>query len=86
MIYAVQVRSMHTAIHNLLLFKTKGKALKVYNIIKNLEECPDLDDPEFFLYYVDCIEINFRNPPATYKEEKIFYVNDCTGGIDCYNL
>jgi hypothetical protein len=26
MIYAVQVRSMHTAIHNLLLFKTKKQS------------------------------------------------------------
>ncbi len=75
MIYAVQVRSMHTAIHNLLLFKTKTKALKLYDIIKNTEECPDLYASEFFLYYVDCIEINFRNPPTTYKDEKIFYVN-----------
>jgi hypothetical protein len=86
MVYAVQVRSMHTAIHNLLLFKTKTKALRVYDIIKSTEECPALCTPDFWIYFVDCVEINFRNPPTTYKREKIFYVNERTGGIDCYNL
>lgn len=74
--YAVQFRSMRTAIHNIATFSVKDTAQEFYmfiDICNNLpEECVfDYDSLE----HGDFIEIDYRNPPMNVQGRKLEYIN-----------
>lgn len=72
MIYAVQVRNMHSAIHHLVMFKTRKLARDALLIAHETELFP-------YAGAVSDIEINFRNPPAQFKGENLTIVNNDAG-------
>ena len=85
--YAVQFRSMHTAIHNLIIFSVESTAVELFNILNETEEFPEdftnITDKDF----VDIIEINFRYPPERHEDIELVYVNRPENTIpDVYNI
>lgn len=71
--YGAQVRDMHTAIHNVLIFNTRKQAVSA------LQELHATNSYPVYCDSLDCIEINFRNPPASYREENLTIVNGMYG-------
>ncbi len=85
-LYAVQFRSMHTAIHNIAVFDVESLAKKLFDFVKETNEIPEdcfFDSTSF----VDLYEIDFRNPPTHHKDCELSYVNNPTNTIpDAYNI
>ena len=80
--YAVQFRSMHTAIHNIAVFSLESKAEELFHILNTTEQMPDEHEFEFEpMNFVDMVEINFRNPLQHYPNSedpdglRLVYVN-----------
>lgn len=85
--YAVQFRSMHTAIHNIMIFSVESTAVELFNILNETETFPEgfisITDGNF----VDVYEINFRNPPERHEGIELIYVNRPVNTIpDVYNF
>lgn len=63
--YAVQFRSMHTAIHNVIVFSVESTADELFNILNETNEMPEFfqefDNDKNFC---DMFEIDYRNPPT----------------------
>jgi hypothetical protein len=67
--YAVQFRSMHTAIHSIAVFSLQQKAEELLAFMKAEERMPDDFEFEFEpCNFVDMYEINFRNQPYTHGD------------------
>jgi len=63
--FAVQFRSMHTAIHNVAVFTVMSQAQEFFEYINEFEEAPEPFEVDVSsLESVD--EINFRNPPDVF--------------------
>lgn len=77
MLYAVQVRDMHTAIHNLLIYRRRTVAVDARNFIRELERYPGAADG--VALPVEVAEINFRKPPTEWKGERLTIVNGLYG-------
>lgn len=73
MIYAVQARSMHTAIHNLFIYATRRHAVNALN-----QMYPEGLQPTD-KHCLKQIEINFRHPPTTWHGENLTIVNGMWG-------
>jgi len=85
-LYAVQFRSMRTAIHNVIIFDDRENAERFFTALaletsEKLEDKPEareaLDSVFNFCIAlaVDMFEIDFRNPPKEYKEYRLVYSN-----------
>ena len=74
-LYAVQFRSMHTAIHSIAIFEDRTTAVWLLNVLNNDEEFPEID------LNMELMEINFRNPPTEHDGYKLKYVNNCVNSI-----
>ena len=73
--YAVQFRSMHTAIHNIAVFSLEGEAQQFFDLISTHEEIPEVyefDDMNF----VGIEEIDYRDKPHEFKGMEILYINE----------
>ena len=94
-LYAVQYRSMHTAIHNVIIFSAEKTAVELFDYIQSTlnmpEEFEEFNNPKNF---VNHFEIDYRNPPVRYDYEldlalfglEIIYVNYPEGYVpDVYN-
>ena len=62
---AVEIRDMHTAIHNLLLFKNKNDAVECFKKLKNITSQDDVQDYDILVEdawknAVDMIEVDWR--------------------------
>lgn len=81
-IYAAQVRDMHTAIHNLLLYDRKPAAVGALREAHKTEAWPQRH------IAVNQIEINFRHPPSHHNGRPVRIVNGHfstpKGVPDCY--
>ena len=77
MLYAVQVRDMHTAIHNLLIYQRRTVAVDTLGFILELERYPDAADG--VTLPVEVVEIDFRKPPTEWKGEHLTIVNGLYG-------
>lgn len=82
MYYAVQYRDMHTAIHNLIICRECAVAHAVFDLIEK-EETEALQDM-FIIHGLQTIEINFRNPPMQYNDEKLNIINQ--NAVDLYGF
>ena len=64
--YAVQFRSMHTAIHSIAIFSLEQKAEELFEFMMAKARMPEeFEFPFEPCNFVDMQEINFRNPPHT---------------------
>lgn len=89
--FAVQFRSMHTAIHSVAVFTVMSQAQEFYDFVNKNEELPEeWEVDQSSLETVD--EINFRNPPDVYPFSDydeglpLEYVNNPVNTIpDAYN-
>ena len=80
--YAVQFRSMHTAIHSVAIFSLEQKAEELMQIMMATNEMPLEDEFEFEpLNFIDTVEIDFRKPLEHYPNSddpdglRLVYVN-----------
>lgn len=73
--YAVQFRSMHTAIHNIFVFSHELAAQEFFDVIDAHAEIPEdyKLDPDNF---VGEAEINYRDKPYEFAEMEILYINE----------
>ena len=85
--YAVEFRSMHTAIHNIAVFSLEEKAQELYNIIKTTEQLPDEFEFEFEpMNFIGIFEINFRDPLREVEGMEVLYINNPENSIpNVYN-
>jgi hypothetical protein len=74
MLYAVQVRDMHTAIHNLIFYRARCAALDGLAHARETKEYPP-DNPDL----AGAVEIDYRAPPTEYKGERLTVVNGLYG-------
>lgn len=85
MLYGVQYRDMHTAIHNVIVMRNRVEANKVLRAIHRDEVLPG---SLLSGMYEDIVEIDYRHPPSEYGGERLRIVNNDTGlptGVpDCY--
>lgn len=89
--FAVQFRSMHTAIHSVAVFTVMSQAQEFYDFVNKNEELPEeWEVDQSSLETVS--EINFRNPPDVYpfgdydESLPLEYVNNPVNTIpDAYN-
>ncbi len=86
--FAVQFRSMTTAIHNIAVFSLETEAQRFFDAINAHAQIPegyDLDDANF----VGFQEIDFRRKPYEAFDMEILYMNEwaCNGDQipDVYN-
>lgn len=67
--YAVQFRSMHTAVHSIAVFSLENWAVELFQILNESEQMPDEIEFRFDpANFVDMYEIDFRNPPYTHGD------------------
>jgi len=84
--YAVQFRSMHTAIHSVAIFSLEEAAVELFYKLNDTEEMPVLDFP-YGDVFVDMYEIDHRKPPITFGDPDdadsvpLEYVNFPEGNI-----
>ena len=69
-LYAAQVRDMHTAVHNLIIFPERPAALKALKEVHQTQCWPQHAGPAR-----DVAEINFRAPPTEFKGHRLCIVN-----------
>lgn len=63
--FAVQFRSMHTAIHSVAVFTAMNQADAFFSFVNKHEELPD--DIDVDMSSLEGVyEINFRNPPDVF--------------------
>jgi len=75
-VYGVQFRSMHTAIHNVIVFEERHAAITTVHLFEQTEQFPDdLEEYTDGAAVVDIFEIDYRNPPKEYKGKKLAIVN-----------
>jgi hypothetical protein len=83
MLHAVQVRDMHTAVHNLLIYQAKAAAVNALLEVHQTETWPLHQ-----VRQVDTIEINFRHVPTEFQGHKLHLINGKygtpTGVPDCF--
>lgn len=76
-LYAVEFRSMHTAIHNIAVFSLESVAAEFFNFINYAENLPSEIEFEFDpRNFVGIYEINFRRKSHEVGGVPIIYVND----------
>ena len=72
---AVEIRDMHTAIHNLILFKNKNDAVECFKELKAIKAQPDVEDYDVLVEHAlrkafDMIEVDWR----TIREDKNYLI------------
>ena len=77
-LYAVQFRDMHTAIHNIIIYQSLLEARAALRSIKEEETTGAAPLCE------DQIEIDYRNPPAEYGGHPLTIINGGEEIPDCY--
>ena len=83
--YAVQFRSMHTAIHSIAVFSLESVAAEFFNLINYAENLPSEIEFEFDPNnFVGMYEINFRHKPYEVQDVPLVYVND-VDNMEPYN-
>lgn len=83
MLYGVQFRSMHTAMHHVVVFEKAGRARQLLNQMEVSETIPEEASG-----YLEIKEINFRNPPTHVSGQRLKIVNNQGNSIripDIYN-
>lgn len=80
MLYAVQYRDMHSAIHHLSIFTKKSEATRMLTFVTNTEQLPPGDEQGD----IGDIEINFRNVPTTHDGQNLTVVNTQPSVPDVY--
>lgn len=86
--FAIDFRSMHTAIHGLIVFNNKRDALNAYDTLKKLEHCDNDTDYELILqsvldsseYLIN--EINYKDISKDLVYDNIKVINALS--IDLY--
>ena len=79
--YAVQFRSMQTAIHNIAVFSLESEAQWFFDLIDVNKEIPeDYQYPENS--FVGIQEINFRDKPYEAFDMEILYINEWKKNMD----
>jgi hypothetical protein len=94
-LYAMQYRSMHTAIHNIVIFSAEKTAKELFDYVQSTLNMPEVfeefDNPKNFINH---FEIDYRNPPTRYEYDndaalfglELVYVNYPEGWVpDVYN-
>ncbi len=86
--FAVEFRSMQTAVHNIAVFSLEQEAQNFFDTINAHADIPfnyDFDEANFLGF----VEIDFRNKPVEAFEMEILYINewDCNADFipDVYN-
>jgi len=79
-LYAVQFRSMQSAIHNIAVFDDENEAASFFDYIITHEELPEVDDSTYN-GLIGFNEINFRQPPTQFNDAELIYVNEPTNLI-----
>lgn len=81
--YAAQVRDMHTAVHNLIIFPGRPAAVQALKEVHLTNSWPKQAGPA-----QDVTLINFRDPPTEFKGHRLCIVNGKyrtpQGVPDCY--
>jgi hypothetical protein len=70
-LYGMQYRSMHTAVHHVAIFHDRQTARGMEQHVRKHEMLPT----EPIEGCVADIEINFRQPPAAYRDAELVIVN-----------
>lgn len=88
-LYGAQYRDMHTAIHHVTVCSDRASAKRLVKHLDQHEAFPkslssDAEDAAFPCNVIADIEINFRRPPAEYRERKLVIVNADTVVPDVY--
>jgi hypothetical protein len=80
--FGVQYRSMHTAIHNVVVFETREVAQTLGEMLNAEVDMAEAQDVLVMQYGKEAgeakasFEINYRNPPTEYREQVLLIVND----------
>ena len=75
-VYAVQFRSMRTAIHNVIIFEEQHSANFLHRLFAINEQFPDDLEEYTSAPCLDMYEIDYRNPPKEYKGKKLVIINN----------
>ncbi len=74
--FAVQFRSMRTAIHNIAVFNNKTNARMFCMFIEEDQELPEEHDFNYDLMeYSNVFEIDHRKPPTNVQGYTLEYIN-----------
>jgi len=84
--YGVHFCSTKTAVHAVMIFSLEVEAKRLLDMLKTTAENPNEDDfqPSSF---VECFDIDFRDPIREYEGVEILYVNQPENSIpDIHNF
>ena len=79
-LYAVQFRSMQSAIHSIAIFSSEAEAKELFYYIDKNKEFPEVDDSTYN-GLIGFDEISFRQPPTHFNDVELIYVNEPTNSI-----